>query len=161
MALRNVDQTGYPAAAWKYLIKFTMLGRSYALYTANVAYLALLDIVGRFDSPSCRDIRQILSPVASLQPVSTAVFCLLRTMAALREKVTAQSASHRGPTTIKVWRKPGIRGPLIGNSDGRWGKDRLPVPANCWVLPVDVPTVTLCDARSMLTTGASVEKYMS
>ena len=56
MALRHVDCTGYPAAAWKYLVKSATLGRSYALYAANVFCLALLDIVGSFDSPDCRAI---------------------------------------------------------------------------------------------------------
>ena len=160
IALRHVDRTGYPDAAWNYLIKAVTLGRSYALYADNVACLASLGILGRFDSPGCRDIRRSLGPVASRRPVSTAVPCLSLTMTASRVKVTAQSASHRVPTLIKFWRKPGIRCPLIGNSDGRWGKARLPVPAYCCVYPVAVPTVTFGAARSMLNTGASVAKYM-
>ena len=79
-------------------------------------------------------------------------------MTALRVKVTAQSASHRGPTHIKVWRNPGIRCPLIGNPNGIWGKARLPVPEDCWVLLVAVPTVTFGAARYMLTTEAYVAK---
>ena len=81
-------------------------------------------------------------------------------MTAVRMKVTAQSTSHRGTTPIKLWWKPGIRCPLIGKSNGRWGKDRLPVPADFWVGPVAGSTVTFGAARSMLTTGASVAKYM-
>ena len=50
---------------------------------------------------------------------------------------------------------------MIGNYDGRWGKARLHVPADFWVCPVAVPTVTFGAVRSMLTTGASVAKYMS
>ena len=98
--------------------------------------------------------------MASRQPVRTAVPCFSHMMTDSRVKVTAQSASHRGPTPIKVWRKPGIRYPLIGNSDGRWGKARLPVPDDCCIFPVAVPTVTFGAARSMLTTGASMEKYI-
>ena len=49
---------------------------------------------------------------------------------------------------------------MIGNSDGRWGKARLPIPADCCVCLVVVPTVTLAVSQSMLTTGASVAKDM-
>ena len=160
MDLSHVDCTGNPVAAWKYLTKAVTLGRSYALYAANVACLAYLGILGRSDSPSCRAIHQSRVPVESRQPVSTDVPCLLHTMTASRMKATAQSASHRGPTPIKVWRKPVIRCPLVVNSYGIWGKANLPVPVYCCVCPVAVPTVTLGAARSTLTTGASAEKYM-
>ena len=97
----------------------------------------------------------------SHQPVITSVPCLSRTMTDLRVKVTVQLVSHKGPTPIKVWRKPDIRCPLVVNSDGRWGKAKLPVPAYCCVCPIVVPTVTLGAAQSMLTTVASAAKYMS
>ena len=96
-----------------------------------------------------------------LQLVSTSMTCLLCTMTASHVKVTAQPASYRAPTPIKVWRKPDIRCPLVGNSNGRWGKAKLPVPKNCCVFPVAVPTVTRSAARSMLTTGVLAEKYLS
>ena len=99
--------------------------------------------------------------MASCQPVSTAVPCLSCTMTALRVMVTVQSASHSGPKSTKIWRKPGMRCPLVGNPDGRWGKSRSPVPVDCWNCPVAMPTVTFGAARSMLTTGESMEKYMS
>ena len=102
MDLSHVDHTGYPAATGKYLIKSATMGRSYALYVANVSCLASLGIMGRFDYPGCRDIRQRLGPVASRQPVSMAVPCLSCMMADSRMEVTAQSASHRDPTPIKV-----------------------------------------------------------
>ena len=105
-----------------------------------------------------RDILQSLGPVVSLQPVSTDVPCLLRTMNASCVKVTAQSVSHSGTTPIKVRRKPGIRCPLSGNNSGRWGKSRSPVPVDFSFFPVSAPTVTFGAALSMLTTGASVEK---
>ena len=92
--------------------------------------------------------------MASRQPVSTAVTCLLPTMTASRVKVTAQLLSHWGPTPIKVWQKPVIRCPLIRNSEGRWSKAKFPVPADCCVCLVAVTTVTLGAARYMLTTGA-------
>ena len=66
----------------------------------------------------------------------------------------------QGLHAYKVWKKPGIRCPLIVNFYGRWDKARLPVPVDCFVCPVSVPTVTFGAARSMMTTEASVAKYM-
>ena len=99
--------------------------------------------------------------MASRQPISTGVPCLSCTMTALCMNVTVQSASCRGPTPIKIWRKPGMRFPLIGNPDGRWGKSKSPVHADCWFCPVAVTTLTFGDEMFMLTTGGSVEKSMS
>ena len=97
--------------------------------------------------------------MASRQPIRTAVPCLSRTMTALCVKVTAKSASHSGPTSTNVWRKPGMRCPFIENPDGKWGKStRSPVPVDFWVYPVAVPTATFGAARYMLTTGASMAK---
>ena len=93
MALNHVDRTGYPAAACNYLIKSATLGRSYALYAANVSPLESLGILVRFDYPGCTDILQILCPVALHQLVSTAVPCLSHTMTALYVRVTTQSVS--------------------------------------------------------------------
>ena len=92
--LSHVDLTGYPVTEWKYMINAATLGRSYALYAANVAFLVLLGILGRFDSPGCNDIRQSLGFVASRQPVIISVPCFSCMMTATRVKVTAQSASH-------------------------------------------------------------------
>ena len=72
------------------------------MYLANAACLASLGILGRFDSPGCRDILQSRGPVESRQPVSTAAPCFSLTITALRVKVNAQSASHRVPNPIKV-----------------------------------------------------------
>ena len=96
--------------------------------------------------------------MVSRQPVCTGVPCFSLTMTASRMKVTVQLASYSGPTPIKVWRKPGMRCPLIGNPDGIWGKSKSPVPVYCWVFPVAVPTLTFGAERSMLTTGVSAEK---
>ena len=161
MSLRHVDQTVNPSAAWKYLTKAVMLGRSYALYAASVACLVSLGILGRSESPRCRAIFQSRGPVNSLQPVSTAMPCFSLKVTALRVKVNAQSASHRGLTPIKVWRKPGMRCPLMGKSNRMCGKAKFPIPADCCVFPVSVPTVTLGAAQSMLTTGSPEENYMS
>ena len=89
-----------------------------------------------------------------------AVPWLSLTMTALHVKVTEQSDSHRGPTHIKVWWKPGMRCTFVENSNGRWGKAKFTVPADCCVCPVAVPTVTLGVAWSMFTTGALAAKYM-
>ena len=70
-----MDRTGNPAVAWKYLSKAAALGRSYVLYTDNVACLASLVSLGRSDSPGCMAIRQSQGPVDSREPVSTAVPC--------------------------------------------------------------------------------------
>ena len=147
-------RTVNPATAWKYLTKAANMGRSYALYAASVACLVLLVILGRSESPRCREIFQSRGPVDSRQPVGTAVPSFSITVTALRVKVTVQSASHRGLTHIKVWRNPGMRCPLVGNSDRIWGKDKFPIPSDCCFFPVSLPTVTLGAARSMLTTGS-------
>ena len=160
MAFSHVDRTGYSAVVWNYLIRASTLGRSYAIYTVNATCLASLGILSRFYSPGMRDIHQSLGHVASHQPVSIDVPCLTRTISASRMKLIAQLASHSGPTHIKIWRNPCIRCPLSGNPGGRWGKARYLVPVDCWVFPVDAPTVYFGAARSMLTTGAYVEKYM-
>ena len=96
--------------------------------------------------------------MTSRQHVSTDVSCLSRTMTVSRVKVTAQLASHSGPTPIKVCQKTGIGCPFIGNPNGIGGKARYPAPVDFWVCPVAVPTVTFGAALSMLTTGSSVAK---
>ena len=80
------------------------------------------------------------------------------TITASHVHVTVHSASQSGPTPIKVWRKPVIICPVIGNTDGSWGKFKSPVPVDCCVWPVAVPTLTLGDERSTLTMGASAAK---
>ena len=117
-----------------------------------------LCILGRFYSPGFRDIFHSLEPEASHQPVSNGVPCWSHMMMALNVKVTVQLASNSAPTPITVWRKPGMGCPLIGNPNRRWGMSKSPVPVEFWVCPVDVPILTFCSKRSMLTTGASVEK---
>ena len=114
--------------------------------------------MGRFSSPGCRAILQSRGPEASRHPVSTGVPSWFCKIAALRVKMTVQSASQSGPTPIKVWWKPGMKCPLIGNHDERWGKFKSPVPVDCWFCPVVVPTLTLRAEKLMLTMGASVAK---
>ena len=69
-------------------------------------------------------------------------------------KVIVQSESQSGPTPIKVWWKPGIICPVIGNPDGIWGKFKSPVPVDCSVWPVAVPTLTSRAEGLMLTMRA-------
>ena len=56
---------------------------------------------------------------------------------------------------------PGMICPVTGKSEGSLGRFSLPVPVELCVCPVFVPTVTLGAVRSMLTMGASGEKYIS
>ena len=83
--------------------------------------------------------------------------CESRTITAARVNVTVQSASHSGPTPIKVWRNPGMICPVTGNPEGSFGRFNSPVPVEFWDWPVAVPTVTFGAERSMLTMGASAE----
>ena len=99
--------------------------------------------MGRLASPGCRAILQSRGPEASLHPVINCVPWVSFTIAASRVKVTVQSASQSGPTPIKVWRKPGIICPVIGNPDGIWDKFKSPVPLDCCVWPVAVPTLNV------------------
>ena len=86
--------------------------------------------------------------------------CFSLTVNALRVKVTAHLVSHRDLTSIKVWRNPGMRCPLVGNYNGIWGKAKFPIPADYCVCPVSVPSVTLGAAKYMFTTGVLAENYM-
>ena len=96
-----------------------------------------------------------------LNPLVVRLFSRVLTakmMTASRVKVTVQLVSHIGPTHIKVWRKPGMRCPLIVKPDGRWGKKKSPVTVDVWVCPVTVPILNFGAKRSMLTIGEYVEK---
>ena len=122
---------------------------------------AVLDMLGRFSSPVCRAILQRRGPEFSRHPVSTGVPRVSRTITTSRVNVTVQSALHNGPTTIKVWRKPGNICPVMGNTDERQGKFKSPVPVDCCDWPVAVPTLNFGAERLTLTMGASAEKQMS
>ena len=111
-----------------------------------------------FASPSFRAILKSRGPEASRHHVSTGMPCWSRTIKASRLKLDVQSASQSGTTPMKVWRKPGMRCPLIGNPDEIWGKFKSHFPVGCWVFPIAVPTLTFGDKRLMLTIGASVAK---
>ena len=72
--------------------------------------------------------------------------------------VTVQSASHSGPTPIKVCRNRGMIFPVTGNTEGSFGRFNSPVPCDCWDWPVAVTTVSFGAERSTLTMGESAEK---
>ena len=114
--------------------------------------------MGRFASPDFRDILQSCGHEASRHPVSTGVPWVSLTITDSRVKVTVQSASQSGPTPIKVWQKPDIIFPVIGNPDGIWGKCKSHVLVDWCVWPVSVPTLTVGSERLMLTMGESAEK---
>ena len=119
---------------------------------------AVLGILGRFSSPGCRTIIQRRGPELLRHPVRTGVPQVSCTIAAACVNVTVQSASQSGTTPIKVWRKTGIICPVIGNTDGSWGKFKFPMSVDCCDFPVAVPTLTFEAKRSTLTMGASAAK---
>ena len=122
---------------------------------------ALLCILDRFSSPGCRAILQRSGPEFLRHPVSTGVPQVSHTITAERVNVTVQSVSQSVPTPIKMWRKPGIICPIIGNPDGIWGKFKPPLPVDCCDWPVAVPTLNFGAERLTLTMGESAEKQMS
>ena len=63
-----------------------------------------------------------------------------------------------GLPLIKIWQNTGIICPVIGNPDGSWGKFNSPVPVDCCVWAVAVPTFSFGGERLVLTMGASAEK---
>ena len=75
--------------------------------------------------------------------------------------VNVQSASHSEPTRIKVCRNLGMICPVTGNPEGIWRRFNSPVSVDFWDRPVAVPTFTFGAERSMLTMGASAEKWIS
>ena len=54
------------------------------------------------------------------------------TITVTRVNVTVKSASHSGPTSIKVCRNPGMICPVTGKPEGRVGRFNSPVPVDCW-----------------------------
>ena len=84
--------------------------------------------------------------------------CESLTITAARVNVTVQSASHSGPTPIKVCLNPGMICPVTGNPEGSLERFNSPVPVEFCVWPVAFPAVTLGAERSVLTMGASAEK---
>ena len=109
-------------------------------------------------SSGWRGILQRRGPDCSHQPVSTGLPCGSLTTTAVLVNVTVQSASHSGPTPIKVCLNPGMICPVTGKLAGILERLISPVPVESWVWPVAVPTVTFGTVRSMLTIGASAEK---
>ena len=119
---------------------------------------AVLGMIVRFSSPGCREVLQRRGPEFSHHLASTGVPRVSRTITAASVNVTVQSASQSGPTPMKVWRKPGIICPVIGNYDGSWGKFKSLVPVDFCDCPVAVPTLTFGAERLTLTMGASAAK---
>ena len=106
----------------------------------------------------CRAIIQRHGPKFSRHAVSTGVPRASLTITAARVNVTVQSASQSGPKPIKVWRKPGIICPVIGNPDGSWGKFKSLVPVDCCVWTVAALTLTVGAERLAFTMGAYAAK---
>ena len=128
------------------------------LYASNVVLFAFCGIFGRYDSPGCRVILLRRGTDCSLHPVSTGMSRASLTITAALVNVTVQSASHSGPTPIRVCQNPGMIFPVTGNPEGSYGRFNYHVPVEFCDWPVAVPTVTFGTDRSMLTMGASAEK---
>ena len=88
------------------------------LYASNVVMFAVLGILSRFSSLCCRAILKRRGPDFLRHPVSTGVPWASINITAVHVNVTVKSASHSGPTPIKLWQNPGIICPVIGNHDG-------------------------------------------
>ena len=115
-------------------------------------------MLGRLYSSGCMAILQRRGPEFLRHPVSTGVPRVYYIITTSRVNVTVQSTSQSGPTPIKVWRKPVITCPVIGNPDGSWGNFKHFVPVDCFVWPVAVPNLNFGAERSTLTMGASAAK---
>ena len=115
-------------------------------------------MLGRVVSSGWRAVLQSRGPDCYRQPVSTGLPCESLTTTSALVNVTVHSASHSGPTPIKVCLNPGMICPVTGKLAGSLRILSLPVPVESWVWPVAVPTVTYGAVRSMLTIGASAEK---
>ena len=68
-------------------------------------------------------------------------------------KVTVHLASQSAPIPISLCLKPGITWPVRGRSEGRCGRLRVAVPEECWVCPVESPTVIGVDVREKSVVG--------
>ena len=103
----------------------------------------------------CSAILQRRGLECSRHPVSTGVPRASLTINAACVNVTVQSASHSGPTHIKVCWNPGMMCPVNGNPEGSFGRFNSPVPVEFWDWPVAVLIVTFGAKRSILNIGAS------
>ena len=106
-------------------------------------------MLGRVVLSGWREILQRRNPDCYRQPVSTGVPCGSLTTTGALVNVTVQSASHSGPTPIKVCLNPVMICPVTGKLAGSLGRLSLPVPVESWVWPVAVPTVTFGAVRSI------------
>ena len=93
----------------------------------------------------------------SRHPVSTRMPHAFLTIIDARVNTTVQSASHSGPTPIKVCRNTGMICPVSGNPEGSFCRFNSPVPVEFCDWPIAVPTVNFEAERSMLTMVVSVE----
>ena len=85
------------------------------LYASNLVLFELCGIFGRFYFPGCRVILKRRDPDCSRHPVSTGISCSSLDITAAHLNVNVQSASHSGPTHIRVCWNPGMIFPVTGN----------------------------------------------
>ena len=97
MAARQVDLTGKPAAACRYLPRVPTMGRSLALRATGLVGRCWRTVwLGR------RKKLQSLDPACSRYPVRGAVLFLEKTVTDVSSKSMWQPWLHRGPMPIKL-----------------------------------------------------------
>ena len=82
--------------------------KAYSAYALSVVLFVSWGMLDSFDLSGWRAILQRRGPDCSCQPISTRLPCESRTITAARVNVTVQSASHSGPSPIKVCLNPGM-----------------------------------------------------
>ena len=127
MADNQVDLTGKPAEAWRYLTKASTLGRSYALKAWREVVRE--DGRGLGWRLGQREKRQSLAPWRSRQPVRIGAPIGLKTVTVRRVKVTVQSASQKVPMPRRDCAKFGM---MWASAGGRLGKISLAEAVEVW-----------------------------
>ena len=127
MAANQVDLTGKPAEAWRYLTKASTLGRSYALKAWREAVQE--DGLGLGWRLGQRENRQSLAPLRSRQPVRIAFPVGLKTVTVRRVKATVQSALQKVPMPRRDCAKFGM---MWASAGGRLGKISLAKAVEVW-----------------------------
>ena len=146
MAASQVDLTGKPAVACRYLTRVPTLGISLALRATGP--------VGHCWRTVCsgwREKSQSLAPACSRFPVRRTVFSLVKTVTAVSSKITWQLWLHRKPMPIKLLWNFGMMWAAVVESEER---RRLQDADEWWGGPPDVPTSTWSMLGLTFTHGA-------
>ena len=108
MASSQLDLTGNPASAWKYMTDASTLGRSYALYATSKTRDVSWGTLGMSPLSGGSVMHHRYGACASFYPLRMDLLVASLTTTASLLKVTVQSALQMGPTPSSVWLKPGI-----------------------------------------------------